>query len=115
MSLETGRQSAPDTLRQQTLFRISLHTLEQGRRDAARSFAATILAGVFLLATPSPTNPESQTGYVSTADNNPITITWGPGSENVDPIKLVGSFVIVGLLVAAGVRELVNADNKESK
>lgn len=99
MSLETDRQSAPDASAQPSLFKKPLHALEQYKRDAARSFAATVLAAAFILATPSSASSISQVDTTPKADINPTTIAWGPGLETADGGKVLGAFAIVGLVL----------------
>jgi len=114
MSLETGRQSVPDAPRHPSLLLFG-NILKQYRKDVAISFAAATLAAIAILANPSPTNPESQVNTIPSTNNNPITIPWGPGSENVDPVKLAVSLALVGLFVTIAVEEIVNEDSNGNK
>ena len=92
-----------------------LSALEQHRRDLAISFAATILAGLALLTNPSATNPETQTNIIPVSDSNYVTIYWSPDSKNTDPVKLVVSFAMVGLLGAFIAKDIVNEDENDKK
>lgn len=94
------------------LFRISLHALEQRREAAAISLTAAVLAVMALSANPSPANAESQTGYTTSADNNPITIEWGSDLKTVDPSKLAITVGFWTVLIAIGARELTKEDSK---
>ena len=118
MSLETGRQSVPDAPRHPSLLFNGniLRTLEQYRKDVVISFVAATLAAITLLANPLPTKSDSQANAMPETGNNPTTIFWGPGfTENIDPLKIAASFVIVGLLITAVIGDNINEDNDDNK
>ena len=83
---------------------------EDRRTRVALGVVATGVA-ITMLSNPSPTASESQTDITPKTDN-PATLVWSP-DLNIDPVKLVGSFTILGLVSAAGVGVLVNQDHKK--
>lgn len=105
--------SQGETPAQASLLAKSLCVLKKRREEAAIAFAATVLAVMVSSANPSPANAELQTGYTATADNNPITIAWGPDSKNVDPGKLAITIGFWTVLIAIGAGELINEDGKK--
>lgn len=79
-----------------------------------RTVLGVTAAGVALtiLANPSPTASESQTDIKPKTDN-PVTLAWGP-DLNVESVRLVGSFAILGLATAGGVI-LTSQDHKKKE
>ena len=100
MSQERAPISTREAPTQPSLFRKSLHALEQRRRDAAISFAATILAAVAMLANPSPTNHESQVDTAPATDNSPAGLVWGP-DLTIAPERL--REILLGVVLASAV------------
>lgn len=114
MRQERAPISMPEVPTQPSLFRRSLHALEQHRKALAIALSTAALA--FTLANPAPTNHESQGNTAPTTDNNPATLIWSQDLKNVTPEPVVITLAFWGGIIAlvAGAIAMDNSEERNS-